>query len=248
MKSFILTLQFLTRIPIKINIDSDEEDFAKGVVYFPIAGLIIGAFNLAMYVAAERVIGGMFPAICGIAANAVITGAMHIDGLADTCDGIFSARSRDRMLEIMRDSRIGTNGTISIVFDFLLRLSLLTVMKSSLVYAALLMSPVTAKTLMVILMKTSVYARTGSGMGGLYLEKMTSERTVIACIIGLLLLTVFLGIPGIIAFAACSAVCILYRYYIYSKINGMTGDTLGAANEVMEIVFLLVLGVMGGSR
>ena len=248
MKSFILTLQFLTRIPIKINIDSDEEDFAKGVVYFPIAGLIIGAFNLAVYAAAERVISGMFPAVCSVAANAVITGAMHIDGLADTCDGIFSARPRDRMLEIMRDSRIGTNGTIAIMFDFLFRISLLAVMRSTLAYAALLMSPVAAKTLMVILMKTSVYARKGPGMGGLYLEKQTSARTVITCIIGLFLLTVFSGFPGLIAFAVCSVVCMLYRLYIYSKINGMTGDTLGAANEVMEIVFLMVLVIIGGNR
>lgn len=246
MKNFVLTLQFLTRIPIKVNIDADEADFAKGVVYFPIVGLIIGAFNLAVYAAAERLSGGIFPAVCCLAANAAITGALHIDGLADTCDGIFSARPRDRMLEIMRDSRIGTNGTIAIIFDFLLRLALLTSISGSLIYPAVILSPVVAKTLMVLLMKTSVYARSGPGMGGLYLEKQTNAGTVIAAVIGILTSAAFLGFSGLLAFTACTTVCFLYRYYIYSKIQGMTGDTLGAANEVLEITFLLMLAVMGG--
>lgn len=245
MKTFILTMQFLTRIPINVNIEALEEDFAKGVVYFPIVGLVIGAFNMAVYTAASKLLGGIFPAVCCLVANAAITGGLHIDGLADTCDGIFSARPRDRILEIMRDSRIGTNGTIAIIFDFLLRLAALTAMTGRTLYLAILLSPVIAKTLIVLLMKTSVYARSGPGLGGLYLEKQTAARTALSAAIGLAIIYAFLGLPGLAAFAVCSVACVAYRYYIYSKLQGMTGDTLGAANEVLEAVFLIILAAYG---
>ncbi|HYF82088.1 MAG TPA: adenosylcobinamide-GDP ribazoletransferase [Clostridia bacterium] len=246
MRIFILTLQFLTRIPINADLKATEEDFAKGVVYFPIVGLIIGAFNLAILVGASKILGGVFPIICCIIAGTAITGGFHVDGLADTCDGIFSSRTRDKMLEIMRDSRIGTNGTIAIVFDYLLKLSLLAMLTGKGLYFAVLLSPAAAKTLMVLLMKTSVYARSGPGLGGLYLDKQTSAATVLSTAIGLVIVSVFSGIWGIAAFAGCAVVCFLYRSFIYTKLQGMTGDTLGAANELLEISFILIMAVMAG--
>jgi adenosylcobinamide-GDP ribazoletransferase len=234
----------LTRIPINADLKATEEDFAKGVIYFPIVGLIIGAFNLAILVGASKILGGVFPIICRIIAGTAITGGFHVDGLADTCDGIFSSRTRDKMLEIMRDSRIGTNGTIAIVFDYLLKLSLLAMLTGKGLYFAVLLSPVAAKALVVLLMKTSVYARSGPGLGGLYLEKQTSAATVLSIAIGLIIISVFSGIWGIAAFGGCAVVCFLYRSFIYTKLQGMTGDTLGAANELLEISFILIMAVM----
>jgi adenosylcobinamide-GDP ribazoletransferase len=246
MRIFILTLQFLTRIPINADLKATEEDFSKGVVYFPIVGLIIGAFNLMVLVAASKLLGGIFPVVCCLLAGTAITGGFHVDGLADTCDGIFSSRTRDRMLEIMRDSRIGSNGTIAIVFDYLLRLSLLAMLSGKALYLAVLLSPVAAKTIMVLLMKNSVYARSGPGLGGLYLEKQTMKATIVAAFIGIGILTGFMGIWGVQAFVGCMAISFFYRSFIYSKLQGMTGDTLGAANELLEVSFILIAAVMAG--
>ena len=246
MRIFILTLQFLTRIPINADLKSTEEDFSKGVIYFPIVGLIIGAFNLMMLIAASKLLGGIFPAVCCLLAGTAITGGLHVDGLADTCDGIFSSRTREKMLEIMRDSRIGSNGTIAIVFDYLLRLSLLAMLTGKGLHLAVLLSPVAAKTLMVLLMKISVYARTGQGLGGLYLKKQPITATILAAVIGLGIISGFMGIWGVVAFGICTAVCFLYRSFIYSKLQGMTGDTLGAANELLEVSFLLIMAAMAG--
>ncbi|HYE82749.1 MAG TPA: adenosylcobinamide-GDP ribazoletransferase [Clostridia bacterium] len=246
MRIFILTLQFLTRIPVNSDLHATEEDFAKGVVYFPVVGLIIGAFNLIVLAVASRILGGLFPLICCLLAGTAITGGLHVDGLADTCDGIFSSRGRDRMLEIMRDSRIGTNGTIAIIFDYLLKLVLLSQLSGRGLYLAVLLSTVAAKTLVVLLMKTSVYARSGLGLGGLYLEKQTVGATLLATVIGLGIITGFAGIWGVAAFAVCAAVCFIYRSFIYSKLQGMTGDTLGAANELLEVFFILITAVMAG--
>lgn len=244
MRIFILTLQFLTRIPVNKDLKANNEDFAKGVVFFPLVGLIIGAFNLIVLIAASKLFGGVFPIICCLLAGTAITGGLHTDGLADTCDGIFSSRTSDRMLEIMRDSRIGTIGTIAIIFDYMLKLSLLAMLSGKGLYMAVLLSPVVAKTLMVLLIKTSVYARSSPGMGGLYLEKQTWGATVLAAILGLAIVLGFSGIWGIAAFGVCAVICFLYRSFIYSKLQGMTGDTLGAANELLEVAFILIMAVI----
>lgn len=246
MRIFILTLQFLTRIPVNIDLKVNEEDFARGVVYFPIVGLIIGAFDLLVLFAASKLLGGLFPVVCCLLAETAITGGFHVDGLADTCDGIFSSRTRDRMLEIMKDSRIGSNGTIAIVFDYIFRLALLLMLSGKALYLAVLLSPVAAKTLLVLLMKTSVYARSGPGLGGLYLEKQTTGATVLAAVIGLGIIAGFSGIWGAAALGICAVLGLLYKSFIYSKLQGMTGDTLGAANELLEVVFILTAAVLAG--
>lgn len=244
MKAFILILQFLTRIPIKADMAADEADFAKGIVYFPIVGLIIGSFNLLVYRAADMIAGGLFPIVCCLLANTAITGALHLDGIADTCDGIFSSRTKDRMLEIMRDSRIGTNGTLAILFDVLLRLALLNSMGGVLAMLSILLAPVVAKTLVVLLISISVYARPG-GMGGLFLGKLSPVRTAMAYVMGAGITLAFLKLWGIAVILACTVVCLGYRQFIYAKLQGMTGDTLGAANEVIEIALLLIMVALG---
>ncbi|MDD3705496.1 MAG: adenosylcobinamide-GDP ribazoletransferase [Clostridiaceae bacterium] len=246
MRIFLIALQFLTRIPVGKDLKATEEDFAKGVVYFPIVGLIIGAFNLTILVTASKLLGGVFPVICCLIAGTAITGGLHVDGLADTCDGVFSARNKEKMLEIMRDSRIGTNGTIAILFDYLIRMSLLSMLTGKALYGAVLLSPVAARMLMVLLIKTSTYARSGSGLGGLYLEKQTMKDTVLAAAIGFVIILGFGQIWGIIALGLSTVICFLYRSFIYSKLQGMTGDTLGAANEILEVSFILIAAVMVG--
>ncbi len=240
MKVFILTLQFLTRIPLNFQMDIDEDDFAKGVVYFPIAGLIIGAFNLLIYYLSGFILDGIFPAVCYVLANVVITGALHLDGIADTCDGIFSSRTRERMLEIMKDSRIGTNGTIAVLLDVLLRAAVLFGAPKGAAYVAILAAPVISRTMLIVIMQVSRYARE-NGMGGLFLGKQAPVRTLIGFVIGLGLTFAIGGYLCLTVFFAALAAAFLFRWYIYGKLGGMTGDTVGATNEVVEIVALILI-------
>lgn len=239
MKSLILAIQFLTRIPININIETEEDSFADSVLWFPAVGLIIGAFNALVYFLSAMVLDGMLPIVCAVLANVCITGALHVDGLADTCDGIYSARKKEKMLEIMKDSRIGSNGTIAVVFDILIRIAILLSISSDKVIWLIFAAPIASRALIPLLMKLSVYARAEGGMGGLFLGKQSWSRTLIAFAAGMLLVWLSLNFVGLASFAMAMLVIILYRSYIYSKIQGMTGDTLGAGNEIAEIVFLL---------
>lgn len=239
MKSLILAIQFLTRIPININIETKEDSFADSVLWFPLVGLIIGAFDALIYFLSAKVLDGMLPIVCAVLANVCITGALHVDGLADTCDGIFSARKKEKMLEIMKDSRIGSNGTLAVVFDILIRIAILISISSNMIIWLIFAAPIASRALIPLLMKLSVYARAEGGMGGLFLGKQSWSRTLIAFASGMLMVWLFLNFVGLASFAGAMLAIILYRSYIYSKIQGMTGDTLGAGNELAEIVFLL---------
>jgi adenosylcobinamide-GDP ribazoletransferase len=240
----ILAIQFLTRIPININIETKENSFAESVVWFPIAGLLIGAFNALVYWLFSMVLPGILPIVSTVLANVCITGALHVDGLADTCDGIFSARKKERMLEIMKDSRIGTNGALAIIFDVFIRVAILTSIPSGRIGWVVLTAPIASKSLLPFIMKLSVYARAEGGMGGLFLGKQNWSRTLIAFIIGMLITWTTLGFVGLAAFTGAMLAVLLFRSYIYSKIQGMTGDTVGASNEIAEAVFLLTAAII----
>lgn len=244
MSRFILIIQFLTRIPININIDFKEGDLPKGIIYFPIVGLIIGIFNVLIYFIASKIAGGLFPLIASITANIIITGGLHVDGLADTCDGIYSSRKKDKMLEIMRDSRVGTNGVIAIFLDLALRITLLANLNGSYILKAIVISPVMGRIMLALLAFKSNYARNDSGLGNLFIGKITLYRILTSSIISFIIITIFMGFKSIIVIGAIIILSVLYKRYMNSKIGGMTGDTLGSGNEIAEIISILIIVAM----
>lgn len=239
-KSLILTIQFLTRIPINITIDIKENDISKGIIYFPIAGVILGAFDLAIYTLAGYVVSGYFQIICAVLAHLCLTGAFHIDGLADTADAIYSARKKEVMLEIMKDSRIGTNGVIAIFFDLVLKILLISVSKN--IPMAIFLSPVAGKLVQPILMYKATYPRE-KGLGNIYIGKVTLLNSIICCVLGIIIATLGYKLIGSVASIGCLFFIFLFRKYIERKIDGITGDILGAGSELSEILFLLVLAI-----
>ncbi|MCJ7688103.1 MAG: adenosylcobinamide-GDP ribazoletransferase, partial [Clostridiaceae bacterium] len=151
MKKFILMIQFFTRIPINMEIDIKDDDFAKGIVYFPIVGLVIAIVNVLTYLLFAKVSTGLLPVVMAVLANVIITGALHVDGLADTCDGIYSARKKERMLEIMKDSRLGTNGAVAILFDLILRITILSSISEIHIIKVILVTTIISKTMVAVL-------------------------------------------------------------------------------------------------
>lgn len=245
MKELILAIQFLTRIPIPISVETKEDSFGRSSLWFPAAGLLVGAFDAAVYGLASMLLDGIFPVLCAVLANVCITGALHVDGLADTCDGIFSARKRERMLEIMKDSRIGTNGAIAIVFDLMFRVAVLLSVDTKYIIGVLLIAPVISKTMLAFLLKISIYARAEGGMGGLFMGKQSWTRTLLAMLLGVAIAAFIMQWIGLAAFAAGMLAAVLLKAYISKKLLGMTGDTLGAASEVVELVVFLVCALIG---
>lgn len=120
-KLFWATLSFLSRLPVpdRWSQGLEIDRYVRGIVTFPRVGALLGGVSGLVFLAVQSWCGLPLAALFSILALALLTGGFHLDGLADTCDGVFSARRRERMLEIMRDSRLGTHGGLALIFVLL---------------------------------------------------------------------------------------------------------------------------------
>lgn len=244
MKNFILILQFLTRIPINTEIEIKEDSFAKGIAYFPLVGLIIGLANAVVYLGFSKLFTGVLPLIMVTLMNILITGGLHLDGLADTCDGIFSARTRDKMLEIMKDSRLGTNGAVAIVFDLALRIAFMDYIGKPYIIKIIIITPIISRIMISLLISLSSKNGKGNGLGSLFVGKATGRTTLVSFFIGTLVSFLILGYSSIIIIGLSCIFILLYRKYILAKLGVVTGDILGGANELSEILTLLIFSIL----
>ena len=242
LKQLLLMLQFFSRLPLPWQLTVTEEDFHQGILFLPLVGLLLGAVNALAYWLGAMLGGRELAALAAIVSNLWLTGAFHLDGLADTCDGIYSSRKRERMLEIMKDSRVGTNGACAIVLDFLLRWVGLSLLTETMAPLVLLLMPVAARSCNPLLMQ-SVYARR-EGLGNLFIGKVSWPRTLASVLIGGGLVY---GITGhwlvLAGFALVVLFQFLFRQYITGILGGMTGDTLGAGDECSELLLLVLSGI-----
>ena len=240
-KRFLLTLGFMTRIPVNVDLgEVKDEDMHKGFLYYPVVGLVIGLLDMAVYLLVTLVLPEIFGIIFALLANFCVTGAFHIDGLCDTADGIYSARTRERMLEIMKDSRIGTNGAIAMCFDILLKVSGLYLVDMK--WLVILMMPVAGKMVQGAIVYKAVYPRE-KGIG-IYVGTIDRPTLIGTILIGLLFMGCAFSGWGILMFAVLYLFAYLFRVYITGKIGGITGDVMGAGSELSEILLLLLLLIL----
>jgi adenosylcobinamide-GDP ribazoletransferase len=125
-RRFILMMQFMTALPVKVNTETGREDFGKGLALAPLVGLVLGALLVA---GLNYLLPLLFPplvtAVLTVSVYILLTGGLHMDGLGDTADGVFSNRPAERALEIMKDSRVGTNAVIALILVILADISLI---------------------------------------------------------------------------------------------------------------------------
>lgn len=237
MKRLILMLQFLTKLPLPFKIDAKEEDFSKGIIYFPIVGLVIGALMAGLYIGLSAITNIMIASVLVIVFEIFITGGLHLDGLADSFDGLYSYRDKDRMLEIMKDSRVGTNGVLVLIVNIVLKMVLLISIDPEIVPTLLLLMPVVSRLMVVLLSAISKYAR-NNGMGGFFIGKTTKLQLVITITLVLFMHLIYL--EGLFLLGMIIILTLIYRYHVYSKIDGITGDVLGAVVEMSEVFYLML--------
>ena len=239
MKSFFLALSFFTRIPF-FKAEFDENNFAKAVKWSPIVGLIIGAILFSVSWVLQD-FDKIVVNIIIVAAYIVITGGLHLDGLSDTCDGIFSGREKDRILEIMRDSRVGAYGVISITLWIASMLILLNFLPRE----VLIIFPVIGKGAPIISAYFADYVRT-QGLGKIFAANCKKTEIAIAIIIPLAT-SLILGIVGLVsAMIALMSVYVATRYF-KKIIGGITGDTMGCVCELSQICFLFAIYFLKGA-
>ncbi len=247
MKGILLLFQFMTRLPIPGKPVYDSKELGKNFKLFPIVGMLIGIILFVTYQVLGLFIDSKLAiAILVVLMEVVVTGGLHLDGLADTFDGIFSYRSKQRMLEIMKDSRLGTNGAIALILSFMIKTFLIAEAGPG----ALLIMPVLGRLAPVVNAAFSPYAR-GTGMAKEFVGNTNSGGVIIAALlsagyifgakadIGGSLTAWFILIPVVIVLAW------IFGKVMERKIGGVTGDTLGAVLELTEAIVLLAACIIG---
>ncbi|MEG0180388.1 MAG: adenosylcobinamide-GDP ribazoletransferase [Terrisporobacter sp.] len=247
MKRFIGLLQFMTRIPINADFGIDEE-FHKSIVYFPLVGFVIGLISFIVGSLGVKIFDPFLTSILIVACEVVLTGGLHIDGLGDTFDAIYSNRDKERMLEIMKDSRLGTNSLLAILFLVLIKIGLLnSIISSNLLWIVIFM-PVIARLGVIVMLYKTVTPRK-VGMGNMFIGKATLSMFIITIIYSAVIIIVmgkfiFLSSNILVIKLLSSILAVmlfdyLFKNHIYKKIDGVTGDILGCTIEIGELIFLL---------
>lgn len=247
MNRFISILQFLTRIPIRIETGFDEE-FHKSIVYFPLVGFVIGLITYIFGWFSLVIFDPFVSAIVITLIEVLTTGGLHIDGLGDTFDALYSNRDKERILEIMKDSRLGTNSLLAIMFLILLKIGFIdNLIQSNLLWMAIFM-PVIGRLGAMIMTYKTVTPR-AKGMGNLFIGKGTMNMIITAiayssALIIVLAKLIFLQRNKIIIIVLSSIVFIivfalLFKRHVYKKIDGITGDILGCTIELGEVFYLV---------
>lgn len=238
---FCTAMRFLTLLPISWRSEEDPHHFAKCLVFFPAVGAIIGAIGSLgtwslLFIFPQPVV-----VILGMIYLAFISGCLHLDGLSDSADGLLSSRPREQCLSIMKDSRAGAMGVVTVVCLFLAKYGALSAMDPKTLGLAVFFMPFAGRCAILLSMARLQYARKEGGLGLLFY----SEDSKTAAILAFLLLICFLAIlvpkQTIVVLAGLLTVIFLFNRWCRTKLGGATGDTLGAVCELSEMAVAICL-------
>jgi adenosylcobinamide-GDP ribazoletransferase len=240
---FLLAFQFLTIFPIRISRTVREEDLAGSLRYYPLVGAVLGALSAVLFGGTLRLFSPNVAAVSAVIGLVVLSGALHLDGFADMCDGFYGNRDRDRILAIMKDSHSGAMAIVGVFCLLALKIALLTGFEIDRAVPALVLAPSLARWSMVWLSASSTYARPEGGTASAYIGHVNRSTLLIATLLCATIAFLLFRTPGLIVMAAAVAFTWVFRLYTESRIGGMTGDTLGACSELVEVAVLAMLSV-----
>ena len=249
MKRFIAILQFMTRIPINMDVGFDE-DFHKSIAYFPLVGFVLGILLFLIGIVSGLMFDSLITSIIITLSSVILTGGLHIDGLGDTFDAIYSYRDKEKMLEIMKDSRLGTNSLLAIMFVILLKIGFINSIINADCMWMIMFMPVVGRLGVIRLTYKTITPRK-KGMGNMFIGKCSTGMFISAILYTIaiiLLVTQFIflarfevAVEIIISIVVVILFNQIFKSHIYKKIDGVTGDVLGCSIELGEIIYLLCI-------
>ena len=244
LRPFFSALRFLTILPIPESWCGDETSFYKSPDWYPLVGLLIGLLLAILDIFLCWLLPVAVASVLLLLAMIAISGALHLDGLADSADAFFSSRGQERMLEIMKDSRSGPMGVTAIVLVLLFKLMLLISLPPVWRWQVILLMPLAGRCVLPIISSWLPYARS-NGTAAFTRSQFSGLRLLIALSVLLIPSFVLLGwLAGVlITVVVCFCSWILGRYS-QRKIGGFTGDTLGATCELVELLPALCVVIL----
>ncbi len=235
LRLLVLALGFLTRLPVPAQEHSDAR-LAASVSYFPAVGWVVGlfgalGFHLGLFLGSSAV-----AAVLAMTAMVLVTGGFHEDGLADTADGFGGGWTRQRKLEIMKDSRLGSYGALALVLSLLLVFSVLQHLEADRALLVFCLAQALARWTALPLLRFNDYVRADSDRPGLVAQVFSNKRFWLGTVFAWLPVAVFAGSEFSILLVAVCLLMLLWQGWCRRQIGGVTGDTLGAVNKLTEIV------------
>lgn len=251
LRLFFIALQFFTRLPIPAQVGFEASWLQHASRYFPLVGGVVAAIAAGVYYGAALVLPAPVAAVLSTAASIWITGAFHEDGFADTCDGLGGGLTRERALEIMKDSRVGAYGAIGIVCMLATKLTALGMLAPRQAIVALFLAHPLSRLAATALIWKLEYVRSEGKAKPLAQQMSGAEfaiATLTACLPAALLCAAGRSTPTAIAAAVTAALAAalwLGRLFV-RRLGGYTGDCLGAVQQVAEaLIYVVLLATLG---
>lgn len=242
---FLTAVQFLTRIPVPALTDFRPDWTARSARYFPLVGALVGLASGGVFLAASAFWSDLTPALLATTAGILITGAFHEDGLADTADGLGGGQTPERRLEIMKDSRLGTFGVLALGLGIGLKVVALSEIPAAVAIAVLVAAHAGGRGAAVLVMRVLPYAgdRAQTKVKPVAEGLTTGETAAAMAFAALAIVAAAWVLPMAVAAALSAATVLAAGMALLARrlIGGWVGDTLGACEQVFEIVFLVAI-------
>lgn len=237
---YFIAQMFLTRLASPKNIEWSENELAASTTYFPAVGIVIGFISSVAWFVGYAGWGSGLAALFAVSAATLATGAFHEDGIADSADGIGGAFEIEKKLAIMRDSRIGTYGSVALILTISAKILTLTLIAPANVVGILITAHVVARWSSLPLIYNNTYIRE-QGTGKPFAAKVTKRRLMAATVFTLFCVTLCVQSKILIVMPVVMLTLWISQWYLRRKLGGITGDVLGAVNSLTELVVYLTL-------
>ncbi|MEW5913706.1 MAG: adenosylcobinamide-GDP ribazoletransferase [Thermodesulfobacteriota bacterium] len=241
MNAFLLALQFLTVATLRPGLQAQPAELARSRAWYGVVGgLLGGALALAAWLL-DRWLPPLALAGVLVLLWGGLTRFLHMDGVADTADALVHTTSRERALEIMKDTRLGSFGVCAVVCLLLIKFGALASLRGPALWAALLAAPALARALVAVMAGLLPPARPGQGLGAAVAQQQAGWPDLAAGASALALALIAAGLAGAAAALAVLLLGLVLGWWYQRRIGGVTGDTLGAALEAAEALALVVM-------
>jgi len=235
--NFFAALQFLTCWPWPKCRERFPEELGRSAVFFPVVGLILGGILVALNLLLRPLAGGAIASVLLVAFMALSTRGLHLDGLSDTFDGLGAGGDKEHILDVMDDSHIGVFGTIAIILVLLLKVRAVESLDESR-WQGFVIAPVLSRWAMVLLAYHAAAAR--QGLGALMIAHLETRHVAGATLISVVVVAAAAQSFGLVMLIAVAALAMGMKFYFHRRLDGITGDICGAAEELSETSVLVL--------
>lgn len=240
MKPFLAALQFLTLVPWPRRAERSADEIGAGAGFFPVIGFILGTAVAAADALLRPYVPAVLLSVILVALLAVLSRGFHLDGLADSFDGLGAGGSRERVLAVMDDPRAGVFGVVAIIFVILVKVAALAALDADR-WRALLVAPAVARWAMVWFAYRSTAAK--EGLAAILLARMDATKMLFATVFAVIAAAGFSGGRGVAIMAVIALLTLAAKKYFHQRLGGLTGDLFGAVAELSEAAALAAFAV-----